>query len=318
MSGKVMICLVGEQTIPNLLAVLHYKPAAVVLVHSDRTERHATNFARVISANTSSQTELCPAAAYDVAAAATSIRTLLAQAQWRGQEFIFNLTGGTKAMVLAGYQVAAEHVGCKLIYVELRGIKSYCYEYTIEKDVLRQQGEPAELSGLLTIPLYLQASGLNWKDHNITDTDAAGTIFQRQVEAVLLDAKAKRLLTDVLPSQDLLPDELDADVLVLLGNRLGVVEIKQRKQKNSKNEDNTHGSDGIEHLLTLTEQRYLGTFTVAIHVGNLKLGSVTQKLANARKIAHIQLGSWDGSTIDDKDKEKLVEEITVAMGGASR
>ena len=88
MSGKVMICLVGEQTIPNLLAVLHYKPAAVVLVHSDRTERHATNFARVISANTSSQTELCPAAAYDVAAAATSIRTLLAQAQWRSRVYL--------------------------------------------------------------------------------------------------------------------------------------------------------------------------------------------------------------------------------------
>ncbi len=314
-----MICLVGDQPVPNLLPFLHYRPARMLLVHTERVAP-AANLAAVVKKLGGCEVEFCSVPPYRIAEATEAIEGKigeLVENGWRTDELMFNLTGGTKAMVLAGYQVANRHLGCPLIYVESERNFSYCYEYQIEGGRLTPQGEAIELTSLLNIDLYLSVMGVTYKPHGFNDSQKRqdGTIFQNEVAVVLEQAKADGLLGDVLPSQDLMPGHIDADVIVLLGNKLGVIEVKHKKLVGKDANNITHGSAGINQLMTLAEPRYLGTYAVRIYVGNCPLGPTTAEVARARGVYHIQLSSWDGTQFSADDREKLVREVIAAMQG---
>lgn len=112
-----MILLVSDQTIPNLLTVLHYKPQRIYFIHSgeQRLVRLRENLQATISLEISDiqfinllVEELNSTSSYD------ACRTICKN---EGQETIVNVTGGTKLMSFGAYQAGYE-MGARIIYVD--------------------------------------------------------------------------------------------------------------------------------------------------------------------------------------------------------
>ncbi len=94
-----LISLIGEQPIPVLLVDRALKPARHILAHSERTRRVAENLRALLP-----HAELLPLAdVYHL----EGIRAAFEQVYQPGMTF--NLTGGTKPMAWAGYEVARSH-----------------------------------------------------------------------------------------------------------------------------------------------------------------------------------------------------------------
>jgi hypothetical protein len=71
-------------------------------------------------------------------------------------ELIFNLTGGTKAMVLAANQVALKR-GAQVVYLESERTQNVLYEYRYDdQQTLQLQGK-TELPTLINIEQFLDA-----------------------------------------------------------------------------------------------------------------------------------------------------------------
>src|SRR5947209_13672979 len=110
----VMIVLVGEQQLPNFLPVQHYSPSHVLLVYTERTQQQYKNLKAVLEQKKGKvygiETE-----PYDISTIVRALNKELAQnkelarsIEASSQPPMFNLTGGTKIMSLAAYQVAAQ------------------------------------------------------------------------------------------------------------------------------------------------------------------------------------------------------------------
>src|SRR5262245_1255988 len=101
-----MVALVGEQPAPNLLPLRHFDPAEVALVCTDLTAARAARLADVIGQR--ARRPLCKTDAYRVADIRQALESYLGECGWEGEQLIFNLTGGTKTMALAAYEVARQ------------------------------------------------------------------------------------------------------------------------------------------------------------------------------------------------------------------
>lgn len=107
--GGVLINLVGDQPIPNLIPIMHLAPESVYLVASARTERKARNLARAmekVPSLASLAVERPPLVdAYDLAEIERDLEAMLDRLGAPEREVCLNLTGGTKIMSLAAYNV---------------------------------------------------------------------------------------------------------------------------------------------------------------------------------------------------------------------
>lgn len=151
-----MICLIGEQPIPNLLPVLHFRPASVLLVHSSFTERVANRLTAVVAkALPGTTVQNCLVDAYDVAeiyqkmAAAVGAQT--------GTELLVNLTGGTKPMMLAGFQLALARK-TPSFYFKSEGLLNEIYFFQ-ETSLPVPSTLPVPFDTTLTIDLHAAAFG---------------------------------------------------------------------------------------------------------------------------------------------------------------
>lgn len=124
-----MICIIGEQPIPNLLPILHYKPTCVLLVHSKKTLFVAENLAAVVkSQQPQTRVEKCSVAdAYDVADILDRIEKAL-NAQ-PATELLINLTGGTKPMMLAAFELALTRKASSF-YFESEGLLNEIFYFS--------------------------------------------------------------------------------------------------------------------------------------------------------------------------------------------
>ncbi|MBV9229450.1 MAG: DUF1887 family protein, partial [Chloroflexi bacterium] len=104
-----MIALVGEQPQPNFLPVIHYKPANVVFVYTGTT-REKYNYLTIALEKKKFSVSGIETDPYNLRAIVTALNDRLANmAALSSQSLVFNLTGGTKPMVLAASQVAAQY-----------------------------------------------------------------------------------------------------------------------------------------------------------------------------------------------------------------
>jgi len=102
-----MIALVGEQTLPNYLPILHYQPSDVVLVYTTRTQPHYERLKVVLQRDVNVRgLAVHP---YDISSITSLLNEELAKlALSASRTLVFNLTGGTKTMLLAAYQIAQQ------------------------------------------------------------------------------------------------------------------------------------------------------------------------------------------------------------------
>jgi hypothetical protein len=111
-----MLALVGDQPMPNIIAALQHPPQCLeLLVTGEEYEQIALNIERVLRDKLGKvhchQIEVKPYEINDVRARCEEL------VRKYGQDIIFNITGGTKTMSNAAYEVALRH-DIPTLYVE--------------------------------------------------------------------------------------------------------------------------------------------------------------------------------------------------------
>jgi Holliday junction resolvase-like predicted endonuclease len=292
MTKTALILLVGEQPLPNLLPTRHINPAMVVLVHTDRTKEIAKRLEGLLSA----KKRLCQVEPYDLLKIEQTLQGFLSK-QIAASEYqlLFNLTGGTKPMSLAAFQVAAQRKA-PFVYFQTEGGRSllYCYQFTDQEKVKLEKQE--ELSQTLTLDDYLRAQVGNYTPGSPRDN------FEEQVSQALQTIPGLEILTSVRP-QGL--EALEVDFVIRLGNQVGVIEAKTKGAKS-----------GIDQIQAVTEQRYLGTYVAKFLVSGNPVDANNKNLAQAYGIEVIELSGYAGTgKISESDQQMLRERILSKLGG---
>lgn len=283
---EVMICLVGEQPVPNLLPIRHCKPSTAVLVHSEQTKRVSHNLERLVQREASVMLWEVPP--YDILGAQEKLSRYVSEQQWSSALLIFNLTGGTKMMALAAFLLAQKYRS-PFVYLQSEGRQNRLHRYRWEgKRLVRL--EPAVLQESLTIDDYLRAH--------------VGEYSYRKRKPdpyEQLISEALRPHVDELVANVAIDPNIEIDLVVRQGNQVGVVEVTAGKADKEK----------IDQLHSVTGREVLGTYTRRFLITRQALEMNNRSLAQGYGITIIEeLGD-----LSDGPKRRLIQMVIKELGG---
>lgn len=298
----VMISLIGEQPIPNLLPIRRIQPDEVLLLYTKRTEATANRLKRLVEMD-GVRVHMLSTDPYDIQRARADLEGYIRDQGWTGSALVFNLTGGTKTMVLAAYQIAMA-LGAPFVYLQSEGRQSRLYRYEFVAGEYQKGGDEG-LPGLITIDDYLRAHVGDYETHRPGSSDF-GIQFEEAIESALVG------WVDEVKRGVLLGGALEVDLVVRLGNQVGVIQAKTGKKANEK--------DGLDQLNAACAREYLSTYTAKILVINQKWDhTVTnlRDLANAWNITVVELPSFTESSpsLSPGDQEELRRAVRGVLGG---
>ena len=287
---KTMILLVGEQPAPNLLPMRHFNPSQVLLVYSGRTEKTAKRLQRVIGSQC--QTFDCPTDAYRVEVIRQDIQTQIAEHKWQDSDLRFNLTGGTKTMVIAAYEVA-RMLDARAFYYQTEDNQSLLHLYRFEHGELICES-PELIQVALTLDDHLRLYVGDYHTGRLKEG------LELMIEQVLRQRLPEyEILTSVKLIE--VAGNLEVDLMVGYHNQVAVLESKRQ------------GKKGIDQLNSVANQRTLGTYTKKILVSQAPLDGNNQDLAQAYNIRVATLPSAESGTLSQPDQDTLIQTIRDAM-----
>lgn len=291
-----MIALVGEQPIPNLLPVRHLKPDKTILVYTDTTEKTAQRLEKIIS----------NAEGYKLKAPAYEITKILDELSGvvNGQDGVyFNLTGGTKTMALAAYTLAAQR-SAPFIYLQSEKVPETLYRYEFIQDRLVRTAQEA-LPTLITTDDYLKAHLPGYRVVGFSRDEngelTTGGLFEQAIYDVLKRQDDLEVVAGVRPEG--VADQIEIDLVVRRGNRVGIAEVKLGDKEGEK------PKQGLDQLATAGGREYLGTYTAKFLIVARRQRRELRTLADSRQVKVIELpGYWDGK-LPPEEAQRLVREI---------
>lgn len=301
----VMITLIGEQPIPNLLPLRHCRPSEAVFLCTDRTRQVAERLKRLVKEKDQIAADIILTSPYDMRKIKGDLEKFIQHRGWTSSELIFNLTGGTKIMMLAAYSIA-RRMGAPFIYLQSEGNRSIVrrYEFCDGDDV---EVAYEEVSGVITIEDYLMAHIDDRPSRNNPPSPEAkrlGELFEEAIEDTL------REVVDELESRLCWPSKLELDLVVRIGNQVGIVQAKTGRA--------AQGRDGLDELQILTREHF-GTYTKKILLINQRWDerSPMRDLAKAWGITLIELPSFteDHPSLSEEDRKRLQSEVRRALAG---
>lgn len=280
-----MILLVGEQPAPNLLPLRYYNPAQVMLVHSNRTRERARRLATVIGRRVTHP--FCETHAFRVDDIKASLLAYLDEQGCAKEGLVFNLTGGTKMMALAAYEVA-QQIGARAFYYQTEDNESLIHPYHFQNGKLICE-PPVSIAATLTLDDYLRLYVGEYEEGKPKDP------FEKMVEAALrAHLPDHEIKTSVWLKE--LAGNVEVDILARCGNQVAVFEIKHKA-----------GKEGIDQLNGVTNQRTLGTYTHKILVSGAPMNRNNLNLAGAYHIKTVVLPSGMGEALTEEDAQRLAE-----------
>lgn len=289
MEKTTLILLVGEQPAPNLLPTRHLKPDMALLVYTDRTEAIANRLGNLLSG--CQHLKVDP---YDLSRIQDVLQDFLEQ-KFSGYRLLFNLTGGTKPMSLAAFLVAYKHQA-PFMYFQTEGSHSLLYHYQFTGPGIVHLDRQEEISETIKLDDYLRLQIGNYTK------GPPRNAFEQQVYETLQDISGLEVLSSVRP-QGL--EALEVDLVIRLGNQVGVIEVKTRGAKS-----------GIDQIQAVAEQRYLGTYVAKFLVSGESVDLNNKNLAKAYNIEVIELTSYTAAnTLSAEDRQILTKRIRARLGG---
>jgi hypothetical protein len=291
-----MIALVGEQPIPILLPIRALQPNRVALMFTDDTRRVAERLKRLIEV----PVDEVPVKPFDVRDCQQKLKRYLQTAKG---PVTYNLTGGTKTMLLAAYTVAVSNRSA-VVYLQTQGSRSRLYMYRISSSGL-SESEARELPVLINAEDYLRVhlpaytcTGFSQKDGQLTD----GGLFEQAVAEVLTD-QVDEVLAGVRPDE--VAGNIDIDFVMRCGNQVGIAEAKSNKAH----------KDGLDQLTMAGGREYLGTYTSKFLIVGNTVGPSLKQLAGARGIQTIELPSYTATgVIASSEARHMVEIVRKQLG----
>ncbi len=290
---RILILLVGEQPSPNLLPTRYYKPERVGLVYTDLTKLRAERLATVLGALV--QEPWCKTDAYRVKEIKEVLGDYVREQGWLQHELIFNLTGGTKVMALAAYEIARE-LNAAAFYFQTENNQSLIHAYRFDGGRLVAE-DSMPISDTLTLDDYLKCY-VGTYSLNMQPRDPFEDTVYQALRAVRLSS------WEVMPAVYLtgVSSNVEVDMLVRYGNHVAVLEVKQTASKK-----------GIDQLVSVTDQRTLGTYTHKLLVSATPLDENNMELAKAYRVNVIVLPSGKSGNLSPGDAEKLATTIKQMM-----
>ncbi|MBO9395012.1 DUF1887 family CARF protein [Caldilinea sp.] len=295
---KTLIQLIGAQPLPNLLPPLYIKPDQTILVCTPQTDQVRRRIESVIG-----QCRSICCDAYDIAGLVKALYEELAGQQ--ESELIFNLTGGTKAMVLAANQVALKR-GAQVVYLESERTRNLLYEYRYDDQQTLQLQSKTELPTLINIEQFLDAhiGRGEWQEAG-RSKDVGGNFEQAVADALQarLQAEVKQGIK-FLGSKDGKRPQVDLDIVVRCGNQFARIECKSQGK--------TTTLDAAKQLNLVNE--LLGIYTRKFIAMSNSPNPDHQAVYEATHTQVIELPSFDGQSLNDYDQQKLADTIAEAIG----
>lgn len=288
----VMVLLVGEQPAPNMLPVRQLLPNATVLVYTDRTKTIAKNLRDLLKSYCKNLSCFC-VHPYKIPDIFDSIKDYLSK-EFPDHSFIFNLTGGTKPMAIAAFQLA--HIwNSPVIYFQTEGDHSLLYTYGSNEDEIKLE-KTEKLDAIISLDDYLRMYL-----HSYETGEPRDELERQAIAALRTTGCIDEIFYSVRPEET---PSLEIDFVIRCGSKFGIGEVKTKGAKS-----------GIDQLNAAAEQRYLGTYVHKFLVSGSPLDPNNVKLARAYNIEVIELPSYGRTKVLSlDDNQKLVNSVLDRMG----
>jgi hypothetical protein len=273
-----MIALVGDQPLPNFLPVKHYKPSDVLLIYTAKTQQKYEYLKVTLQRDINVYgLEADP---YDIPLITRKLHEELDKmAAMVSQALVFNLTGGTKTMSLAAYQVARQR-NASMIYLQSEGKHTRVYHYIWEDEQLRVSGNellPECITLQNVFDLHLGPG--NWQECGSGRRE--GSPFEDALANVL------RLHGyEVMVGVSAMSGQIDVDIAVRASNQYGIIEAKMGR--------NGAKLDGIKQLSNAA--RHLGTYSQTFYVITVPPQPAHTAITEASNIQVISIPGYDHTT----------------------
>lgn len=306
-----LVCLIGEQTIPNLLPILYYqkkgelKKALLVHTNNENSKKAGQRLKKLCERKQIKTDLLDIGDAYRLRSIVEKLREKICyqpDADWT-----FNLTGGTKLMVLAAVQLAADfnhpciyyqteserdqHLGKLLLYrVDENG-------YFVERP---EGGEV--LPSLLTLEDYLLAHMDGYAEQEIDKSQTGWKLEEAVYNA--LKGQVDEIMRRIKPEG--VKNQIEIDLLIRVANQVGVVEVKTG--------GGGSGKDAVDQLTTVAAREYFGTYALRFLVTQQAKEDRYKALASALRVKVIDLIDYrGGTTLSPIDQRNLLEAVRSKM-----
>jgi len=294
-----MICLVGEQPLPNLLPVRYDEPRHVVLVYTEGTEQVSKRLKKVFHGE--ALVYPLQVQPFDIPAIRHAMEEFIRGRAWKPDQVIFNLTGGTKAMAFAAYSLA-EAWRCRFIYLESAEATDWLYRYRFDRDGTVLLDDERSVPAVIKLDNYLVAH-LDSYLHKDFSSDKGGQFEEAVYQAL-------KPVIDELDHGIQAGGALDIDLVFRCGNQVGIAEVKH----------GTLSKKGIDQLNTAGRREFLGIYTKKFLIAGTtpppdRPLSNLKELARVSEIKVIELPSYGQTgSLSDQDRERLVREVAQTLG----
>lgn len=291
---NILVCLVGEQPVPNLLPIREFQPDKVILMISDRTTNVGNNLKKLFG---NRQTEFLKVSnPYDIVGCELGLQKLLKDkfSDNEESEFAFNLTGGTKPMSLAAYNLA-RRMNAPIIYLQSEGAESVIYIYESKFGDLAAPVRQLS-TRFLSIDDYLQVHGLPKPK-----ISRPKNLFEKQVSEILVEqvSEIRRCVR--------VSESLEIDLVLRCGSKFGIAELKTGNDARKKSP--------IDQLVGATGREFLGIYTKRILILDQEPARENRQLAESYNVNIIVLKSYSQTgTINQSDGQKLISAIEKILG----
>ena len=294
-----MIALVGEQPLPNFLPVRHYHPNDVVLIYTARTQQKYEYLKATIQKEVNVrglQTD-----PYDIPAIAKALDEELDNlASTLAQPLVFNLTGGTKTMSLAAYQIAQQR-NSPIMYLQSEGKRTRVFHYTWQHQQLQATGNEL-LSELVTLRdvFDLHLGPGKWEEKGSGNNE--GSPFEDALADVL-----RKHEYEVMIGVGAMNGQIDIDVAIRSGNQYGIIEAKMGNKGKNLN--------GIKQLSTAA--RLLGTYSQTFYAITVEPNPPHKAITEASNIQVISLPGYDNiaNILPPEEETELLSRVGKALKG---
>lgn len=287
-----LISLIGEQPIPNLLPIRYYRPRKNLFVYTHHTRQVAARLRELITPGQGLEADLFLSDPYDLHGMTTALEPALSLADTN----LFNLTGGTKIMSLAAFQVARK-LNASAIYLASEGRTTKLLRYAFEEGEARLVDQRI-LPDLIDIDDYLLAHGLRRR------AEAGPKNAQELGLRHWFESQVDECRTN------LIFDAFEIDFILRRGNRVAIAEAKSTRENTRK---------GIDQLNTAGGRAYMGTYTGKLFLVQKPLGPQLKHLAAVCQInvVHVE-GKTDRRTgrllLTNKSQDDLRAALDSVLG----
>lgn len=286
-----MIALVGDQPLSNFLPVKYYQPQKVLLIYTTKTRQKYEYLQATLQKD--ANVDALEVEPYDILAIAQAIDAKIPK-KTPSPSLLFNLTGGTKPMPLAAYQVAQQRKA-PMMYLQSEGKNTCVYHYLREDQQLRLVDNELlpEIATLQDI-FDLHLGPGNWQEDGSGRRE--GSVFEDAIVDVL------RLNGyEVMVGVNAMNGQMDVDVAVRFGNQYGIIEAKMGR--------NGVRLDGIKQLSNAA--RHLGTYSQTLFVITVPPQGAQRMMVKASNIEVVSLPTYEQSsnTLPAAETAKLLDRV---------